>query len=304
MNGHQTEGIVSPGVSFSSTIALSVDVEDYFMSPECITVEDWPSFPSAIHTGMERMLALFERYQARATFFFLGWVAERYPELVQWTVERGHEIATHTYDHRFVSHLTESQFADSVRRSLEILRGLAPDSPITGHRAPAFSLDSGQAWQFEILRENGILYDSSINPHATYLYGDRCASRFPHDLHGLVEIPPGVVELGGFRLPVGGGGTLRILPAWYLRWARKRFQAEGGVPVVYIHPWEFVPGHPPIRLPWKLHAIHYTGLRTTERKIETLLRENRILTLEEYRLRWIEQKQEQKTASHFASKEI
>lgn len=282
MNLTQTEGTFLSSPHWKDAVILSVDVEDYFMSPESIAFEDWPSFDSMIHRGMERILNLFDRFDAQATFFFLGWVAENYPELVRWTVEKGHEIATHTYDHRFVSTLSESHYAESVRRSVEILRELAPGQPVHGHRAPAFSLDTTKTWQFEILRENGIVYDSSINPHATYLYGDRNSNRFPHWLHGLVEIPPGTVEVGGWRMPVGGGGTLRILPEWYLRRARKRYQSEGFSPVVYVHPWEFVPEQPKIALPWKQNWIHWVGIKTTERKMQTILAENTIVTLDRY----------------------
>lgn len=278
----QTEGTFTPLPEPSAHVALSVDVEDYFMSPECIPVSEWPSFPSAIQTGMERILNLLNRFNAKATFFFLGWVAERFPELTQWTAEQGHEIATHTYDHRFASTLNEDQYAESVRRSLEILREQAPGGEVCGHRAPAFSLDRRKPWQFNILRENGIVYDSSINPHSTYLYGDRQSLRFPHLLHGIVEIPPGAIEWGGWRAPVGGGGTLRLAPEWYLRWARRRYQSEGFPPVIYVHPWEFVPDHPKINLPPKLRFIHYAGIKTTEEKVRILLQENQIIRMVDY----------------------
>ncbi len=252
------------------------------MSPECIPVETWPDFPPAIHTGMERCLNLFEKYNAKGTFFFVAWLAERYPEIVEWTVEAGHEIGTHTYDHTFLTELGEKEFADKIERSLNILRSLAPSQAIVGHRAPAFSLERRKKWQFDILRENGILYDSSISPHQTYLYGDKYAPRFPYRLHGLVEIPPATIQFPGKRLPVGGGGTLRILPEMYLTRARKRYQYEGFPPVIYIHPWEFVPEHPKTALPLKLSLIHWCGIKSTERKIESILRENNIITMKNY----------------------
>lgn len=289
MYSQRTEGTCLVAPEWKTAVALTVDVEDYFMSPECIPLQAWPSFPSTIHTGMERVLNLLDRYQAKATFFFLGWIAERYPELVHWTAEKGHEIATHTYDHRFVSSLDENQFAESVTRSLIILRELASGQSVVGHRAPAFSLDRNQSWPFEILRKNGIVYDSSINPHSTYLYGDRQSLRFPHELHGLVEIPPGVVQWAGIRMPVGGGGTLRILPHRYLRWARHRYQSEGYPPVLYIHPWEFVPEHPSIPLPPKLRFIHWTGIQTTEEKVRIILEENSNIRIIDYFQKLIEQ---------------
>ena len=216
-------------------------------------------------------------------------LAERYPEIVRWTFDAGHEIATHTYTHQFVSALGQKAFEESLARSLEILQSLAPGQPIRGHRAPAFSLPRDQKWPFDILRAHGIEYDSSINPHATYLYGDAQAPRFPYTLHGIVELPPAVVEWAGFRFPVGGGGTLRVLPSWYLERARRRYQAEGFPPVIYIHPWEMVPGHPPLSLPWKPRWIHYAGLRTTRRKLRALLQNHTAISLGDYYQRLMEE---------------
>ena len=276
------EGQIFPPFAPEHTAALTVDVEDYFMSPECIPVEAWSSYVSVIQLGMERCLKLLEEYGAKATFFFLGWVAERYPELVRWTVERGHEIATHTYDHTFVSQMDEKAFAQTLERSLTILKSLAPGQEIIGHRAPAFSLVRQKSWQFDILKDFGIVYDSSIIPYSTYLYGDRTAPRHPYPLHGIVEIPPAVVEIAGVRFPVGGGGTLRILPDFYLTRARARYQAEGFPPVIYIHPWEFVPEQPKIPFPFKLQLIHWWGIRSVERKLRNLLKHNRMITMREY----------------------
>ncbi|MFB3786897.1 MAG: polysaccharide deacetylase family protein [bacterium] len=282
MNQENTEVRFVPSRSWKNTVALSVDVEDYFMSPEAVPFEEWAGYPSAIHTGMEQLLELFQEYNAKATFFFVGWLAERYPEIVHWTRGAGHEIATHTYTHHFVTELGPKEFEASLLRSLDILQSLVPDQPIRGHRAPAFSLPRDQKWPFDILRGHGIAYDSSINPHATYLYGDARAPRFPYAWHGIVELPPAVVEWAGFRLPAGGGGTLRVLPEWYLERARLRYQAEGFPPVIYIHPWEMVPGHPPLSLPWKQRWIHYTGLDTTRRKLRALLQNHTAISLGDY----------------------
>ncbi|MBN2329879.1 MAG: polysaccharide deacetylase family protein [Candidatus Omnitrophica bacterium] len=282
MNSSQTEVTFRASPDWADVVVLTVDVEDYFMSPESIPCEDWPSYEPMIQVGMDRILNILDEFDVHATFFFLGWVAERWPDLVRCASEKGHEIATHTYDHRYVSTLSQAQFAGSVQKSLAILRKLAPGQPVHGHRAPAFSLNAKKVWQFDILREHGIVYDSSINPHATYLYGDRSALRFPHRLHGLMEIPPGAIEIAGIRLPVGGGGTLRILPEWYLKRARRRHQSEGYAPVIYVHPWEFVPEHPKIKLPLKQHLIHWTGIHTTEKKVRSILSCSRVITMSEY----------------------
>ena len=286
-----SEGRILYPADSRNTVVFTVDVEDYFMSPECIPFQDWDSYSSAIHLGMERCLNLLDEYGAHGTFFFIGWLAERYPEIVEWTVEKGHEIATHTYNHTYVHQLDEQAFASSIDRSLAILRSLASSQAVTGHRAPAFSLDRNKEWQFKILRDRGILYDSSINPQQNYLYGDRTAPRHPYTLHGLTEIPPSVVEWFGRRFPVGGGGTLRILPECYLTRARVRYQSEGHPPVIYVHPWEFVPEHPRIRLPFKLHLIHWTGIRSMERKVRSILETNRVITMQDYYQRLTRQTQ-------------
>lgn len=264
------------------SVVMTVDVEDYFMSPESIRFEDWPSFPSRIQLGMERCLRLFDDYGVKATFFFVGWLAERFPEIVLWTLERGHEIATHTYNHTYVHVLNELAFEESVKRSLEILRHLCPGVDVIGHRAPAFSLDRKKEWQFDVLKRNGILYDSSITPHRTYLYGEGDAPRHPYLLHGLTEIPPAVIEVMGKRMPVGGGGTLRILPSPYLKWARRKYLKEGYPPVIYLHPWELVPDHPRISLPWKQQIIHWWGIGTVEKKLRELFENYKVITMGEY----------------------
>lgn len=265
-----------------NSVAFSVDVEDYFMSPECIRFEDWEQYPSAIHEGMENCLNLLKEYNAKATFFFVGWLAERYPEIVKWTVEQGHEIGTHTYTHKFISSMDAEEFQSSLQKSIHVLKTIAPEQEIIGHRAPAFSLDRKKTWQFDILQQNGIRYDSSINPHQTYLYGDADASRFPYQIEKIIEIPPSVIELTGKRFPVGGGGTLRILPECYLRFARRRFVCEGYPAVVYMHPWEFVPNHPKLKLPLKLQIVHSFGLKSVERKMRSLLEQYTIITMREY----------------------
>ncbi|MBI1389185.1 MAG: DUF3473 domain-containing protein [bacterium] len=276
------EVIIPPPPQLAGAAVFTVDVEDYFMSPETIPFDTWETFPLRAEIGMERILNLLDEYQVKATFYFVGWLAERRPRIVQWAAERGHEIGTHTYTHHFVNTLSEDQFDRSLSRSLSLLRELAPGHAVEGHRAPAFSLNRGAAWQFQALKRHGITYDSSINPHGTYLYGDAGAPRRPYWLHGLVEIPPAAIHAMGRVWPVGGGGTLRILPGPYLRWARKRYRAEGYPPVIYMHPWEFDPGHPALDLPFKPRLIHWWGIRSVEDKVRRLLGESRFIRMAEY----------------------
>lgn len=195
--------------------------------------------------------------------------------------ERGHEIGTHTYNHTFVSELDPPAFEESVQKSLEILRGIVPEADIIGHRAPAFSLQRSRPWQADILRRHGIHYDSSINPHATYLYGEAGAPRFPYTWEGLCEFPPATVSLLGKTFPVGGGGTLRLYPEWYQVWARRRYLQEGYPPVIYMHPWEFVPEHPAPDLPLKLRFVHWVGIHSVQRKLQRLLQQYRAVPMRE-----------------------
>ncbi len=273
---------ILPPPALKSTVVLTVDVEDYFMSPEWISFEAWESYPSRIHLGMERCLNFLDQYQAKATFFFVGWLAERYPELVKWTREQGHEIGTHTYTHTYIPQHTETSFQQSLSRSLEILQEITPNQTIIGHRAPAFSLKQKDKWAFRILKEQGILYDTSINPHSTYLYGEYGAPRHPYLLWDLAEIPPSTLSVGNITLPVGGGGTLRIFPELYLQWARKRYAKEGYPPVIYIHPWEFVPDHPALSLPLKQHLIHWIGIKTMQEKLRAILEHYQSICMKDY----------------------
>lgn len=259
-------------------IVLTVDVEDYFMSPETITLEEWPSYPPRIREAMAVTLDLLDQYEAHATFFYLGWVAERFPDLVRDTVDRGHEIGTHLYDHRFAHDQSPDEFRAGLERSLEVLRAVGVPA-VVSHRAPGFSLSRDSLRQFDLLAEAGIRYDSSINPHKTYLYGEKHAPRFPYRIGRVLEWPPAAIRIAGRTFPVGGGGTLRLLPAWYCRWARHRYLAEGWPPMVYFHPWELDPSPPRLQLPFRQSVIHYFGLRGTVRKIVPLLQNHRTLTL-------------------------
>lgn len=269
----------------SPTIVLSVDVEDYFMSPESVSPDDWLTYPSRLRESMLATLDLFDEYDARATFFFLGWVAERFPDTVNEALRRGHEIGTHLYTHRFVHRLSPKEFRDELKKSLKVLHRIGVSS-VVSHRAPGFSLSLENLWQFRALLDEGIRYDSSINPHSTYLYGEKGAPRFPYFVEGILEWPPAAVRAGGKVLPVGGGGTLRILPGWYCRWARRRYRAEGWPPMIYLHPWELDPRPPKLQLPIRQWVIHHWGLGGMRRKVAQILRENRTLPLSEAAVGW------------------
>ena len=253
---------------------LTVDVEDYFMSPETIQVSEWDRYPCRIEVGAERLLALFREFDVRTTWFFLGWVAERYPALVQRAAGDGHELAVHGYDHRFVTDLTREEFERSLERSREALVAAVPGARIVGHRAPAFSLRRDVDWHWQVLEAQGFEYDSSLMPFATYLYGDAALPLTPHKIGGVMEFPPAAIHFCGRTLPVGGGGVLRAAPRAYLSWARSRHRKRTGLPpVIHIHPWELDPEHPIPDLPSRQRRIHGAGLKTVERKLRSLLNE-------------------------------
>lgn len=255
-------------------ILWTVDVEDYYMSPESIPVSTWDEgrFEDRIEIGCRKLLEIFEDSGVKATWFFLGWVAEKHPELVRAALQAGHEIATHTYDHRPVHSLSLQDFMDSLDRSCAILKSIA-GREVRGLRAPEWSIPSGRKEIFEALGQRGFLYDSSLNPVATYLYGERGLPRFPYlkrERPALWEIPPAALRIAGKDWPVGGGFFLRALPLAYLRWAIRRYNDEGYPAVVYLHPWELDPDHPVPEMSFKERRIHLMGLRSTERKVRAL----------------------------------
>ena len=258
---------------------LSIDVEDYYhveAFADRISRRDWSDFPSRVRSNTERALRIFEEYRCRATFFVLGWVAERNPALVREIVDAGHEVACHSYSHHRVSTLTPAEFREDLRHA----RGVIEDAAgvrIFGYRAPSFSIGRSNLWALEILCEEGFLYDSSIFPIRHDLYGFPGSPRFPYRLRfgsnqTLVEIPMSTVDVGGMTCPTGGGGYLRLLPMPYTRWSIRRLHQKEHQPLVlYFHPWELDPEQPRIAGTWKSRFRHYTGLGRMEYRLRELL---------------------------------
>lgn len=267
-------------------VYLSIDVEDYFVSPETIPFSTWESYEDRLAVGLQRFLEVCEETGARSTLFWIGWEAERHPDWVRRFHDAGHETATHTWNHDYVHSLDEPAYRASLTRSVELLESLTGEK-VLGHRAPAWSLPSGCTWAVDALLDCGIRYDSSIYPIRTYLYGEKGGERFPHHLEGtngrrLREIPPTAPRLLGRTLPPPGGGFLRALPLVYHRWALARYAREGHTPMVYVHPWELDPDHPPLDLPPKQARVHSLGHRTTLPKLRALLRRYRGVPLREF----------------------
>jgi polysaccharide deacetylase family protein (PEP-CTERM system associated) len=258
---------------------LSVDVEDYFhveAFADRVSPHSWTEFPSRVRANTHRVLEIFQEYRWRATFFVLGWVAERDPDLVRAIVAAGHEVGCHSYGHRMVSRLTPAEFLADLRRARAAIEDAA-GIRVLGYRAPTFSIGPSNLWALEILAEEGFLYDSSIFPIRHDLYGFPHAPRFPHSVdlkskRKLFEIPITTVRIGGLNWPAGGGGYLRLLPMRYTRWAIRRIhEKEHQAFVLYFHPWEIDPDQPRMNGKWKSGLRHYIGLRSMEGRLRELL---------------------------------
>ncbi|MCA8957123.1 MAG: polysaccharide deacetylase family protein [Planctomycetes bacterium] len=255
---------------------LSVDVEDwYHLNYDAMAGVERRDFEPRVERNTERLLALFAEHGARATFFFLGSVAEEYPELVRAAAAAGHEIASHGYAHELVYSQSRDAFRADVARSLAILQDLT-SAPIRGYRAPSWSIrpDRETPWFYEVLAELGLAYSASLFPFTTYLYGDSSAPLgwFRPGDGTMVEVPTTVAEVAGRRMPFSGGFYLRALPYTALRWAGRRVHAAGRPVMYYLHPREIDPDQPRLKLPRRDALVTYIGLRGAERKLRRLLR--------------------------------
>ena len=259
------------------TNAMSVDVEDFFQTEamaKTVPRSSWDGIPSRVQRNTEQLFELFDAHGVRATFFFLGWVAERFPGLVRAAKDLGHEIACHSYWHRPVYTLSPSEFREDTKRAKSVIEDAA-GVQIYGYRAPSFSLVSGTEWAAEILAETGFTYDSSVHPIMHDLYDNRNAPRHPHQLGEtlLLEIPISTVRLGEKNMPFSGGGYFRIFPSAYVHWAMRRInRVEKRPAVFYIHPWELDPGQPRLATSRRSRFRHYTGIGKTAKNLGRLLK--------------------------------
>ena len=259
---------------------LTVDVEDYFhveAFSRVVSRSEWHQYPCRVESNTLRLLDLLDEHAAKATCFILGWVAERYPGLVREIVHRGHEPACHSHWHRSVYTLAPDEFREDTRRAKNTIEQAA-GMGVYGYRAPSFSITSRSLWALDILAEEGFAYDSSIAPVHHDTYGIPSAPRLPFRVDTaagrLMEYPVTTFRWAGQNFPVGGGGYLRMLPAWYTRFGVSRVHAEALPLIVYVHPWEIDPEQPRIAAPWKSRLRHYTNLRKMERRFCEVLRTN------------------------------
>jgi polysaccharide deacetylase family protein (PEP-CTERM system associated) len=259
--------------------AMSVDVEDYFQVSafeNTIKSKDWDRLPCRVEGNTNRILDLFAEYDVKATFFMLGWVAERYPGLVRRIVDAGHELASHGYTHTRVTRQTPEVFSDDVTRTKALLEGIA-GCEVLGYRAASYSIVNKTLWAHDLLQEAGYRYSSSIYPIHHDLYGIPDAPRFSYRYRdeGLLEIPITTVSLLKHNLPCGGGGYFRLLPYRVSRWAMKHVNKIDGQPCVfYFHPWEIDPEQPRQQgISWKIRFRHYLNLDRMKDRIEGLLKD-------------------------------
>lgn len=258
--------------------ALTFDIEEYFQVSgfeQAIPLEHWPIYQSRVEMPTRRILDILAEHGTSATFFILGWVAREHPQLVRDIAAAGHEIGSHSDLHRLVYRLSPDEFRDDLRRSKHALEDIT-GSAVASYRAPSFSITRRSLWALDILIEEGIRYDASIFPVLHDRYGIPNARKSIHRIRGasgeLWEVPATVAGGRRFRLPVGGGGYLRLYP-WRLTRRLLRSVERGGRPfVVYIHPWELDPDQPHLGIGSRLAQFrHYVNLKTTETKLHRLL---------------------------------
>lgn len=258
--------------------ALTIDVEDYFQVAalaEAVRRDDWDSMEYRVEANTDRLLGLLDQYNTRATFFTLGWVAERSPELVRRIRRAGHEVASHGYSHQLIYNQTADVFREETRRSKGILENILGE-PVTGYRAASYSITARSRWALDILAEEGFTWDSSIFPVHHDRYGMPDAPRWPYRLktdngHELAEFPLSTLKLPGYTLPIAGGGYFRLFPYWFSQWGLGSINRQGRPFVFYLHPWEVDPEQPRLEVKWLSRFRHYNNLDVCEARLNRLL---------------------------------
>jgi polysaccharide deacetylase family protein (PEP-CTERM system associated) len=266
--------------------AMSIDVEDYFhvsVFDGIVPRHQWERMESRVLANTTRLLDIFDEFAVRSTFFVLGWVAERHPELVRIIANRGHEVASHGYAHRLIYDQTPAAFRHDVRRAKQLLED-ASGRQVAGYRAPSYSITPRSLWALDVLLEEGYEYDASIFPIRHDRYGIPVSARHPYVIArrrgALIEVPGSTTRLGLVNLPIAGGGYFRILPYWWTRWGIERVNRQERRPVVfYLHPWEIDPEQPRLRAGRLGRFRHYRNLRLTERRLRQLLTDFRFDTV-------------------------
>lgn len=266
--------------------ALTIDVEDYFQVAalaEAVKYDDWSSMEYRVEANTDRILSLFDTANVKATFFTLGWVAERSPSLVKRIAAAGHEVASHGYSHQLIYNQTPEVFREETIRSKAILEDILGE-PVTGYRAASYSITNQSRWALDILAEQGFTWDSSIFPVHHDRYGMPGTPRWPHRLmtdkgYELAEFPLSTLKLPGYTLPIAGGGYFRLFPYWFSKFGLGSINRQGKPFVFYLHPWEVDPGQPRLDVKWFSRFRHYNNLDVCEQRLAKLLRHFRFTTM-------------------------
>jgi len=267
--------------------AMSIDLEDWFcvyVLSEAIQREDWDQCDLRVLQSTKRILDLLDKHNTRATFFVLGYVAERLPELIRDIDARGHEIATHGYNHHLITRITPGEFEQDLVRAIDVLKsscGVQQD--IIGFRAPSFTIVEQTRWALDILEQHNIRYDSSVFPIGFHPdYGMPDSPLAPYKItENLWEFPLSCVDILGRRLPCSGGGYFRLFPYRFTRYCINKCNRQGRPVVFYLHPWELDPDQPRIDLPWDKKFRQYNNLHKTEKRLGALLKHFEFTTLRE-----------------------
>lgn len=269
----------------SAAHIFTVDVEEYFQVHAfegVVRRQEWAAMPSRVGENVDRLLDLLAEHDVLATFFVLGWVADRHPGVIRRIYEAGHEIGSHGWWHYRVSELQPEEFREEVRSSKALLEDITGQA-VSGYRAPSFSIQPDCRFAFEVLVEEGYLYDSSIFPIWRPNYGWPGAPPIPHVVQcaagTIFEFPLATSLLGSFRIPVAGGGYLRQFPLWLVQRAFRQHGSEGVPGVFYIHPWELDAAQPRMRVGPLTRMRHYRGLKSNTDRLTRLLQEFRFTSI-------------------------
>lgn len=263
-------------------IGLSFDIEDWFhvknMS-SVINMKEWHYCNDRVRVGTDYILTALDKKNIRATFFILGWVGQRHPDLIRKIASYGHEIASHGYNHQTLYSMTPSEFRDDLFKSIDILSAITKQD-IKGYRAPSFSITKQTMWAFPILKEAGLIYDSSIFPIKHPDYGIDDFDESIQIIDNILEIPLNFLQIGPLRIPGPGGGYFRLYPFTVTKALLKRIQDKKHS-VIYFHPWEFDESQPRLSIPFLKFFRHYVGLQHSRARFSRLLNEFEFSTLEE-----------------------
>lgn len=271
---------------------LTVDLEDWYQVHSLrhiVRYEEWEEYEDRIEIGTKKLLNILDEYKTKATFFVLGWIAEKHPGLIKLIRSRGHEIASHGYAHKLIYEQDPKNFERDLIKSIDILEALI-GKKVEGYRAPSWSIMRETLWALDVLAENDIKYDSSIYPTTNYQFGLPNADRHPGTIetpsgHKLLEIPPSIFKFLTKSIPIAGGFSLRAYPYWFTKHQIKRLNENGLRAVIYLHPWELDAEHPKIKLPLKSRIVHYFRLDKVETNLRNLLKYFRFDSVENVLIR-------------------